>query len=228
MGFTTIIPAAGQGKRMGAEINKLFLEINGETIIRRTVSVFQEIEECEQIFIAAHPEEVHLMEEHLKDFNKVAGVIPGGKERQHSINEVLNVLIDTEVVMVHDGARPFITQEKVKQLYQETLKNNAVILAVQAKDTIKKVIDGVVEETYDRSTLWQVQTPQSFSRHVILKAYNLAEEHDFVGTDDASLVERAGYKVHITNGDYDNIKITTHEDLIIADSILERRGICDV
>lgn len=228
MGFTTIIPAAGQGKRMGAEINKLFLEINGETIIRRTVSVFQEIEECEQIFIAAHPEEVHLMEAHLKDFNKVAGVIPGGKERQHSINEVLKVLIDTEVVMVHDGARPFITQEKVKQLYQETLKNNAVILGVQAKDTIKKVIDGVVEETYDRSTLWQVQTPQSFSRHVILKAYNLAEEHDFVGTDDASLVERAGYKVHITNGDYDNIKITTHEDLIIADSILERRGICDV
>ncbi|RTX90351.1 2-C-methyl-D-erythritol 4-phosphate cytidylyltransferase [Mammaliicoccus fleurettii] len=228
MGFTTIIPAAGQGKRMGAEINKLFLEINGETIIRRTVSVFQEIEECEQIFIAAHPEEVHLIEEHLKDFNKVAGVIPGGKERQHSINEVLKVLIDTEVVMVHDGARPFITQEKVKQLYQETLKNNAVILAVQAKDTIKKVIDGVVEETYDRSTLWQVQTPQSFSRHVILKAYNLAKEHDFVGTDDASLVERAGYKVHITNGDYDNIKITTHEDLIIADSILERRGICDV
>ena len=228
MGFTTIIPAAGQGKRMGAEINKLFLEINGETIIRRTVSVFQEIEECEQIFIAEHPEEVHLMEAHLKDFNKVAGVFPGGKERQHSINEVLKVLIDTEVVMVHDGARPFITQEKVKQLYQETLKNNAVILAVQAKDTIKKVIDGVVEETYDRSTLWQVQTPQSFSRHVILKAYNLAEEHDFVGTDDASLIERAGYKVHITNGDYDNIKITTHEDLIIADSILERRGICDV
>lgn len=228
MGFTTIIPAAGQGKRMGTEINKLFLEIDGETIIRRTVSVFQEIEECEQIFIAAHPKEVHLMEEHLKDFNKVAGVIPGGKERQHSINEVLKVLIDSEVVMVHDGARPFITQEKVKQLYQETLKNKAVILAVQSKDTIKKVIDGVVEETYDRSTLWQVQTPQSFNRHVILNAYNFAEKHDFVGTDDASLVERAGYKVHITNGDYDNIKITTHEDLIIADSILERRGICDV
>ncbi|GGI03498.1 MULTISPECIES: 2-C-methyl-D-erythritol 4-phosphate cytidylyltransferase [Mammaliicoccus] len=228
MGFTTIIPAAGQGKRMGTEINKLFLEVDGETIIRRTVSVFQEIEKCEQIFIAAHPNEVHLMEEHLKDFSKVAGVIPGGKERQHSINEVLKVLIDTEVVMVHDGARPFITHEKINQLYQETLKNNAVILAVQAKDTIKRVIDGVVEETYDRATMFQVQTPQSFSRNVILQAYNLAEKDGFIGTDDASLVERAGYKVHITNGDYDNIKITTHEDLIIADSILERRGNCDV
>ncbi|MCJ0966745.1 2-C-methyl-D-erythritol 4-phosphate cytidylyltransferase [Mammaliicoccus sciuri] len=228
MGFTTIIPAAGQGKRMGTEINKLFLEINGETIIRQTVAVFQEIDSCEQIFIAAHPDEVELMEDHLKDFSKVAGVIPGGKERQHSINEVLKVLIDTEVVMVHDGARPFITQEKINQLYQDALTKDAVILAVQAKDTIKQVIDGVVEQTYDRSTIWQVQTPQAFKRDIILKAYEQAETQNYLGTDDASLVERAGYKVHISNGDYDNIKITTHEDLIIAHSILEKRGICDV
>ncbi|RIO73738.1 2-C-methyl-D-erythritol 4-phosphate cytidylyltransferase [Mammaliicoccus sciuri] len=228
MGFTTIIPAAGQGKRMGTEINKLFLEINGETIIRQTVAVFQEIDSCEQIFIAAHPDEVELMEDHLKDFSKVAGVIPGGQERQHSINEVLKVLIDTEVVMVHDGARPFITQEKINQLYQDALTKDAVILAVQAKDTIKQVIDGVVEQTYDRSTIWQVQTPQAFKRDIILKAYEQAETQNYLGTDDASLVERAGYKVHISNGDYDNIKITTHEDLIIAHSILEKRGICDV
>ncbi|MBG9206396.1 2-C-methyl-D-erythritol 4-phosphate cytidylyltransferase [Staphylococcus sciuri] len=228
MGFTTIIPAAGQGKRMGTEINKLFLEINGETIIRQTVAVFQEIDSCEQIFIAAHPDEVELMEEHLKDFSKVAGIIPGGQERQHSINEVLKVLIDTEVVMVHDGARPFITQEKINQLYQDALTKDAVILAVQAKDTIKQVIDGVVEQTYDRSTMWQVQTPQAFKRDIILKAYEQAEAQNYLGTDDASLVERVGYKVHISNGDYDNIKITTHEDLIIAHSILEKRGICDV
>lgn len=228
MGFTTIIPAAGQGKRMGTKINKLFLEINGETIIRQTVAVFQEIDSCEQIFIAAHPDEVELMEEHLKDFSKVAGIIPGGQERQHSINEVLKVLIDTEVVMVHDGARPFITQEKIDQLYQDALTKDAVILAVQAKDTIKQVINGVVEHTYDRSTMWQVQTPQAFKRDIILKAYEQAEAQNYLGTDDASLVERAGYKVHISNGDYDNIKITTHEDLIIAHSILEKRGICDV
>ncbi|PTK00132.1 2-C-methyl-D-erythritol 4-phosphate cytidylyltransferase [Mammaliicoccus sciuri] len=228
MGFTTIIPAAGQGKRMGTEINKLFLEINGETIIRQTVAVFQEIDSCEQIFIAAHPDEVELMEEHLKDFSKVAGIIPGGQERQHSINEVLKVLIDTEVVMVHDGARPFITQEKIDQLYQDALTKDAVILAVQAKDTIKQVINGVVEHTYDRSTMWQVQTPQAFKRDIILKAYEQAEAQNYLGTDDASLVERAGCKVHISNGDYDNIKITTHEDLIIAHSILEKRGICDV
>ncbi|MCI8456373.1 MAG: 2-C-methyl-D-erythritol 4-phosphate cytidylyltransferase [Mammaliicoccus sciuri] len=228
MGFTTIIPAAGQGKRMGTEINKLFLEINGETIIRQTVAVFQEIDSCEQIFIAAHPDEVELMEEHLKDFSKVAGIIPGGQERQHSINEVLKVLIDTEVVMVHDGARPFITQEKIDQLYQDALTKDAVILAVQAKDTIKQVINGVVEHTYDRSTMWQVQTPQAFKRDIILKAYEQAEAQNYLGTDDASLVEKAGYKVHISNGDYDNIKITTHEDLIIAHYILEKRGICDV
>ncbi|HCW36525.1 2-C-methyl-D-erythritol 4-phosphate cytidylyltransferase [Mammaliicoccus sciuri] len=228
MGFTTIIPAAGQGKRMGTKINKLFLEINGETIIRQTVAVFQEIDSCEQIFIAAHPDEVELMEEHLKDFSKVAGIIPGGQERQHSINEVLKVLIDTEVVMVHDGARPFITQEKIDQLYQDALTKDAVILAVQAKDTIKQVINGVVEHTYDRSTMWQVQTPQAFKRDIILKAYEQAEAQNYLGTDDASLVERAGCKVHISNGDYDNIKITTHEDLIIAHSILEKRGICDV
>ena len=188
MGFTTIIPAAGQGKRMGTEINKLFLEINGETIIRQTVAVFQEIDSCEQIFIAAHPDEVELMEEHLKDFSKVAGIIPGGQERQHSINEVLKVLIDTEVVMVHDGARPFITQEKIDQLYQDALTKDAVILAVQAKDTIKQVINGVVEHTYERSTMWQVQTPQAFKRDIILKAYEQAEAQNYLGTDDASLV----------------------------------------
>lgn len=228
MGFTTIIPAAGQGKRMGTEMNKLFLEINGETIIRQTVAVFQEIDACERIFIAAHPDEVELMEEHLKDFSKVASIIPGGKERQHSINEVLKELINTEVIMVHDGARPFITQEKINQLYQDTLTKDAVILAVQAKDTIKKVIDGVVETTYDRSTLWQVQTPQAFKKSVILEAYEQADAQNYLGTDDASLVERLGYNVHISNGDYDNIKITTHEDLIIAQSILEKRGHCDV
>nr|WP_263314325.1 2-C-methyl-D-erythritol 4-phosphate cytidylyltransferase [Mammaliicoccus sp. Marseille-Q6498] len=224
MGFTMVIPAAGQGKRMGKEINKLFLEIDGETIIRRTVSIFQNIEECEQIFIAAHPDEVGIMENHLKDFDKVVGVIPGGKERQHSIYEVLKVLVNTEVVMVHDGARPFVTKACVNQLYKETLEHDAVILAVQAKDTIKKVVDGIVEETYDRTTMWQVQTPQSFKRDVILKSYQLAEQEQFVGTDDASLVERAGYKVRVADGEYDNIKITTNEDLVIADSILERRG----
>ncbi|MCY1047949.1 2-C-methyl-D-erythritol 4-phosphate cytidylyltransferase [Mammaliicoccus sciuri] len=228
MGFTTNIPSDAQGKMMGTKINTLFLEINGETIIRQTVAVFQEIDSCEQIFIAAHPDEVELMEEHLKDFSKVAGIIPGGQERQHSINEVLKVLIDTEVVMVHDGARPFITQEKIDQLYQDALTKDAVILAVQAKDTIKQVINGVVEHTYDRSTMWQVQTPQAFKRDIILKAYEQAEAQNYLGTDDASLVERAGCKVHISNGDYDNIKITTHEDLIIAHSILEKRGICDV
>lgn len=228
MGFTVIIPAAGQGKRMGKDINKLFLKIKGETIIRRTVSVFENMKSCEQIFIAAHPEEVYIMEKHLKDFQKVAGIIPGGKERQHSIYEVLKVLVNTEVVIVHDGARPFVTEEKVEQLYEDTLEHDAVILAVQAKDTIKKVINGIVEETYQRETVWQVQTPQSFKREIILKAYQLADSESFVGTDDASLVERAGFKVHVLSGDYDNIKITTTEDLVIAESIIERRGIHDV
>lgn len=228
MGFTVIIPAAGQGKRMGKKINKLFLEINDETIIRHTVSIFQNIKSCEQIFIAAHPDEVNMMAAHLKDFDKVAAVISGGKERQHSIYEVLKVIGNTDVVMVHDGARPLVSSESIEQVYKDTLVHEAVILAVQVKDTIKRVVDGVVEETYNRSTMWQVQTPQSFKRDVILNAYQLAEEDQFLGTDDASLVERAGYKVHVTNGDYHNIKITTNEDLVVADSIIERRGMKDV
>ena len=90
------------------------------------------------------------------------------------------------------------------------------------------MINGIVEETYQRETVWQVQTPQSFKREIILKAYQLADSESFVGTDDASLVERAGFKVHVLSGDYDNIKITTTEDLVIAESIIERRGIHDV
>lgn len=224
MGFTLIIPAAGQGKRMGTNINKLFLKIAGETIIRRTISVFQNMESCNEIYVAAHPKEVDKMRNHLKDFSKVVDVIAGGEERQDSIYEVLKVMQDAEIIMVHDGARPLVTEEIVQRLYRQTLIHHAAVLAVPVKDTIKSVKEGIVQETYDRSTVWQVQTPQSFEKEILINSYKFAKRRYYIGTDDASLAEKYGYDVYITDGDYNNIKITTEEDIVIAEAILERRG----
>lgn len=222
MGFTVIIAAAGQGKRMEKSLNKIFIEIEGETVIRRTVSIFQSIEACTQIFVAAHPNEVDYMKEHLDDFDKVVDIIPGGKERQHSIREVLKRRMDTDIVMTHDAARPFVKVDSILASYDEIKYKEAVILGVRAKDTVKKVIKGIVQETPNRSELWQIQTPQTFKRDVIVEAYNLAEKKGYIGTDDASVVEQAGYEVHVVESDYTNIKITTEEDLIFAKAIIQK------
>jgi 2-C-methyl-D-erythritol 4-phosphate cytidylyltransferase len=225
MTYQVILPAAGQGKRMGAGRNKLFLELNEVPVLIHTLKVFEADEACEGIILAVHPQDEPECKEMLKKYNihKVMGLAAGGKERQHSIFNALKTVKSEGIVLVHDAARPFIQMEQIHRLFETARETGAAIIGVPAKDTMKKVVGGKVVETVERSSLWAVQTPQAFRVSLLREAYEQAEKDNFLGTDDASLVERLGHSVSIVEGDYDNIKLTTPEDLFFAEAILKKR-----
>jgi 2-C-methyl-D-erythritol 4-phosphate cytidylyltransferase len=226
MTYQVILPAAGQGKRMGAGKNKLLLELNGLPVLIHTLRVFEQDEACSGIILAIHPQDEIEFQSLLTRYNvsKVIRLIPGGKERQDSIYNALKSVETDGIILVHDAARPFIQKEHIYRLTEMAAETGAAILGVPAKDTIKKVQDGVVVETVERSSLWAVQTPQAFRISLLTEAYKRAEKDHFLGTDDASLVERLNYPVSMVEGDYDNIKLTTPEDLYFAEAILKKRG----
>lgn len=225
MTYQVIIPAAGQGKRMRIGKNKLLLELNGEPMLIHTLRVFEEDEICTGIILAVHPQDEVEFKALLKKYciHKVIHFVPGGNERQHSIYNALKAIDNDGIILVHDAARPFIQKEDIHRLIVAAVETGAAIIGVPAKDTMKKVRDQVVVETVERSSLWAVQTPQAFRCSILLQAYEKAESDHFLGTDDASLVERTGNLVKIIEGDYDNIKLTTPEDLFFAEAILEKR-----
>lgn len=222
-----LIPAAGMGKRMGASINKQYLQLDGLPIVARTIAVFEQSPDIDAIFLVIPEAEIPYCREHVVEacgFSKVAAIVPGGKERQNSVMNGLNAmqskLNSDDVVVIHDGVRPLISAEILRESIRVARSSDGALVAVPAKDTIKTVCDGVVVNTPDRETLWQAQTPQSFRFEVIYAAHQSAERDGFIGTDDASLVERGGGAVRIVRGDYRNIKITTPEDLVLAESFL--------
>ena len=222
-----LIPAAGMGKRMGASINKQYLQLDGMPIVARTISVFEQSPFIDAIYLVIPEAEIPYCREHVIaacGFRKVVEIIPGGKERQNSVMNGLRAmrqhLADDDVVVIHDGVRPLITAELLQESIELARRSDGALVAVPAKDTIKTVCDGIVINTPDRETLWQAQTPQSFRFGVIFNAHRSAEQDRYIGTDDASLVERMGGAVRIVRGDYRNIKITTPEDLILAESFL--------
>ncbi|MBT1071316.1 2-C-methyl-D-erythritol 4-phosphate cytidylyltransferase [Pelotalea chapellei] len=222
-----LIPAAGMGKRMGASINKQYLLLDGRPILAHTLSVFEKCPLITGICLVTPADEIpYCREEVVKagNFSKVIEIVPGGKERQ---NSVMNGLVALErhasagdVILIHDGVRPFISADLLQQSIDVARSNDGALVAVPAKDTIKTVINGIVVDTPARETLWQAQTPQSFRFSVIHEAHRKAELDCFLGTDDASLVERSSGKVRIVRGDYHNIKITTPEDLVLAEAFL--------
>ncbi|MBL4950959.1 2-C-methyl-D-erythritol 4-phosphate cytidylyltransferase [Neobacillus sp. OS1-32] len=225
MTYQVIIPAAGQGKRMGAGKNKLLLELDGIPVLIHTLRVFEADDACAGIILAVHPQDESEIKALIEQYQltKVCGFAPGGKERQDSIFNALKTVETDGIILVHDGARPFIQIEQIQLLTELAAKTGAAIIAVPAKDTMKKVKNGVVEATVDRSSLWAVQTPQAFRVSLLKEAYEKADKECFIGTDDASLVERLGQCVAIVEGDYDNIKLTTMEDLYFAEAILKKR-----
>jgi 2-C-methyl-D-erythritol 2,4-cyclodiphosphate synthase len=152
---------------------------------------------------------------------KVKGIVPGGAQRQDSVYAALSTIPeDVDFVLVHDGARPFVTEETIEALIEGTVKHGAAVAAVPVKDTIKSAEDGIFSETLDRSRLYSIQTPQGFGRKLLKQAYERAFSENFYGTDDAVLVEKMGEKVYLVKGDYHNIKITTKEDIILGEAIL--------
>ena len=226
-----LIPAAGMGKRMGASINKQYLQLAGMPIVARTISVFEDAPFIDGIFLVIPADEIPYCREHVVEangFRKVLEIVPGGRERQNSVMNGLRALQrqagELDVVLIHDGVRPLISRELLWESIEVARGCDGALVAVPAKDTIKTVRDGLVVATPDRDTLWQAQTPQAFRFGVIFAAYSAAEQEGFMGTDDASLVERHGGAVRIIRGDYRNIKITTPEDIVLAEAFLAGSG----
>ncbi len=228
MKATAIIPAGGYGKRINAGIHKQLIEIAGKPILIHTLEKFQNCDCIDAIIIATAPEIMLEVENLVKKFNitKVVEITIGGNERQDSVYNALQMMVyhHTEIVVVHDAVRPFISCEKICDVVSACKETGAAILAVKPKETVKLGNkDSFVEKTLDRDSLWIVQTPQAFYYSILQQAYKKAYTDSFYGTDDASLVERLGIKVKIVEGLYENIKITTPEDIEFARMILERK-----
>ncbi|MCY7763767.1 2-C-methyl-D-erythritol 4-phosphate cytidylyltransferase [Bacillus spizizenii] len=224
MSYDVVIPAAGQGKRMKAGRNKLFIELKGDPVIIHTLRVFDSHRPCEKIILVINEREREHFQQLLTDypFQTAIELVAGGDERQHSVYKGLKAVKQEKIVLVHDGARPFIKHEQIDELIAEAEQAGAAILAVPVKDTIKRVQDLQVCETIERSSLWAVQTPQAFRLSLLMKAHAEAEYRGFLGTDDASLVEEMeGGSVRVVEGSYTNIKLTTPDDLTSAEAIME-------
>lgn len=223
--YTVLLPAAGSGKRMGAGQNKLFLELKNIPILIHTLRVFEKDPKCEQIVLAVKKDEQLFIENLLTEYGitKVTAITEGGEERQHSVYACLKASPSKGILLVHDAARPFIKREVIHQLMQSANEFGAAVAAVRAKDTMKKVKNGIIQETVNRESLWIIQTPQAFQYNVLEKAERLAEQEGFLGTDEAMLVERLGERVHIVESTYDNLKMTTQEDLLFGEVILNKR-----
>ena len=226
MSNTAVILAAGLGKRMQAGHNKQFIEICGQSVLTHTLTVFAQIPEIAKIVLVVRAGEEDTCRNMIPEIaeNKTVLAI-GGKERQDSVhNGIRAITWECEYILIHDGARPLVTEEVIRRTLLAAQNSGAAICAVPVKDTIKQAdSDGNVLATIPRESLWAVQTPQVFRADLIRHAYENAYVHNHYGTDDASLVEYLGEKIKIVTGDYENIKITTPEDIPTAEQILQKR-----
>ena len=223
-----IIPAGGIGKRMGRDRPKQFIEINRIPVLVHTLNKFQSCPRITEIVLVAPADHVQEMQRLLDHYPvpKVRQVVPGGKERQDSVCNGFKVLSDSiDVVLIHDAVRPFVSLDKINAVIDAIHRSGAALLAVPESCTLKQVVDGKVIATVDRSALWQAQTPQGATRDLLMKAFQHAEETGFRGTDDVSLIEAMGHPVTVVPGDNHNIKITSPEDLIIAEALLKTEAL---
>jgi 2-C-methyl-D-erythritol 4-phosphate cytidylyltransferase len=228
---TAIIPAAGSGKRLSesmssGDVKKQFLHISGKPMLSRTVSVFESCQSIDDIIVVVAKEDIDVTGNILAGYKKVKKIIAGGAERQDSVyNGLREVSADTDIVVIHDGARPLVTKEIIATAVTEAKTSRAVVVGVPSKDTIKNVTDDhMVQDTLDRSRIWLVQTPQVFELKLIKEAYERAKKVGYSATDDSKLVERLGIPVKMVFGSYENIKVTGKEDIILAEAIITGRG----
>lgn len=225
---TALIPAAGMGRRMGKAVAKQFLPLGDKPMLAHSLLALQRSPDIDEIIPILSQEEMeHCLKDIIEAFHitKVRTLVVGGRERQDSVyNGICKLEKDAAVVLVHDGARPFVTTEMIRECVELVRKGESVTVGVPLKDTIKEVDDqGRVLRTLQRSRLWAIQTPQAFPVKSLRKAHEESIRKKFAGTDDAALVERNGDPVRVIMGSYENIKITTPEDLVLAEEILKRR-----
>ncbi len=225
---SVIIAAAGMSNRMGSKINKQFIWIDGKPVLGHTIEKFEKCKYIDEIIIVCKEEEIEYCRREIVrkyKFRKVSNIVRGGKERQDSIyNGILALNEKTDIVLTHDGARPFVKTKNIEDGIRAVLEHGSCVIGVPVTDTIKVLKDeDTVETTPDRSRLWAAQTPQCFFKHILIEGYENAIKERYFGTDDSSIVERAGHKVKMIMGSYDNIKITTPEDIVIAESLSKDR-----
>jgi 2-C-methyl-D-erythritol 4-phosphate cytidylyltransferase len=227
---SAIIVAAGKGTRMKSDNGKMFLEICEMPVIFYTIREFDECKDINEIIIVTREEDIvpcmDLVNEF--EFNKVKKIISGGKERSDSVLKGLKEAANkANIIAIHDGARPLINKQDISKVISEAKEDKAAALGVRVKDTIKVLDENqYIVDTPERKNLWSVQTPQVFSREIIQEAYQIYRKEKELGgtiTDDCMLVERMGHRVKMVEGSYENIKITTSEDIVIAEAILRYR-----
>jgi len=217
-----IIPAAGEGRRMGGAVPKQFLQIGGREILARTLEVFEACVVIDDIWVVVAAEQCTACQGTIIErygFRKVRGVIAGGVTRQASVWQGLQQVTDAvDLVVVHDGVRPFVTEPLIQQTLEYASRSGAAIAAVPLKDTLKRVsAAGIVEATVSRECLWRVQTPQAFRHALLRRAFQHAWRHGLQTTDEAGLIEGLGYPVQIVPSYEHNIKITTPDDLAFCE-----------
>ena len=225
MRTTVLIPAAGTGSRMGADVNKQYLTLADRPILAHTLALFDSHPAIAHIYVISPHAEIPFCREEViarYGFAKVRDVVAGGAERQDSVAAGLAACSagDDEVVLVHDGVRPFFPARLIDAVLAAVARCGACVVGMPVKDTIKEVEGGRVLGTPARGRLWMAQTPQAFRAGLLRKAFARARSDGFRGTDDASLVERLGAPVAMVEGSYRNIKITTPEDLVLARALL--------
>jgi 2-C-methyl-D-erythritol 4-phosphate cytidylyltransferase len=222
-----LITAAGKGQRMQSELPKQYLPLGGKPILAQTIQVFEDCPSVDGIYVIVPQDQMDLVQKEVVErycFKKVLKVVRGGKMRQQSVwNGIRAIRSGCAIVVVHDGVRPLIRQELIEESIEEARREGAAVIAVPAKDTVKRLIDGKHIQTLPREEIWLTQTPQTFQFPLIKKAYQKAVQESWVGTDDCALVENLGQTVSIIMGDYENIKITTAEDLLLAEILFSLR-----
>lgn len=222
-----VIAAGGQGKRLGNRIPKQFLNIGRTSVIQTTLGVFQRSRTVREIVVAVPGKYIKHLQNIIRraGFSKVTNIVPAGSERQYSVwNGLQGFSVRPDTVLVHDAARPLVTQKIIGDVVRAAERYGGAVPAVRMKDTVKmEGRRGWSGRTLNREDLWAVQTPQGFAYDTLIKAHRHAQRTGFLGTDESSLVERLGIPVRIVEGSTDNIKITTREDLNLAEYLIKRR-----
>jgi 2-C-methyl-D-erythritol 4-phosphate cytidylyltransferase len=220
-----LIPAAGSGRRMGCEVEKQFLELGGKPLLAHTLARFEATAAIARIVVIVPPGREEYCRQEIVEpegFRKVSHIVAGAETRQRSVTEGFRCLSgDVDVVVVHDGARPFVTPTLIQAAIAAAARDGSVIVAIPESDTLKRVdADGTVVETLDRRYLWRAQTPQAFRREILQDALMHAERHHLDATDEAALVEGLSHPVRIISGSTWNFKITSPDDLRLAELLL--------
>jgi 2-C-methyl-D-erythritol 4-phosphate cytidylyltransferase len=231
--IAAVVPGAGSGERLAAPESKPFLLLGEKPLLIHALQRFQDSSEIDEIVVVVQGKDIPRAQALMAEYHlgKVVAVVEGGDRRQDSVYRGLKKLEGRGIafVLVHDAVRPFLNSSRIHEIIRVAKEHGAAVLAIQPKDTIK-LSNGTpfVQKTLDRARLWAVQTPQCFSMDLLMKAYDSAIKDKFVATDDSSLVERLEVNVRIVEGSYDNIKITTPEDLELAEMILRRQSSSEV